>query len=65
MSTFIKRIRGFIKSEDGPTAVEYAVMVALIAVAIITAVTGLGTSLSDTFSGIGTTVGGMDTGPTG
>jgi pilus assembly protein Flp/PilA len=61
MSTFIKRVRGFIKSEDGPTAVEYAVMVALIAVAIIVSVRALGTSLSGTFNGIGTTIGGMDT----
>ena len=38
MSTIIRRVGRFIRSEDGPTAVEYAVMVALIAVAIITAV---------------------------
>ena len=37
------------KSEDGATAVEYGVMVALIAVAIILMVTALGTSLSDLF----------------
>ncbi|WP_169977835.1 Flp family type IVb pilin [Tautonia rosea] len=61
MSTFIKRIRGFIKSEDGPTAVEYAVMVALIAVAIIVGVRSLGTSMNSTFSNIGTTVGGLPT----
>jgi len=40
----------FVKSEDGPTAVEYAVMLALILVACITIVTTLGTSVSGTFS---------------
>ncbi len=40
----------FFKSEDGPTAVEYAVMVALIIVVSITAITTLGTKVSSTFS---------------
>jgi pilus assembly protein Flp/PilA len=38
--------------EKGATAVEYGIMVALIAVVIIVAVTLLGTTLSDTFSNI-------------
>ena len=37
-------IVNFIKEEDGPTAVEYAVMLALIAVACLTAVGGVGTA---------------------
>jgi pilus assembly protein Flp/PilA len=40
----------FLSSEDGPTAVEYAVMLALILVACITIVSSLGTSVSGTFS---------------
>jgi pilus assembly protein Flp/PilA len=40
----------FLSSEDGPTAVEYAVMLALILVACITIVSTLGTSVSGTFS---------------
>jgi len=40
----------FWKDEDGPTAVEYAVMLALIIVVCITAVTTLGTNASSTFS---------------
>ena len=40
----------FLKSEDGPTAVEYAVMLALILVACITIVTSLGTNISSTFN---------------
>jgi pilus assembly protein Flp/PilA len=46
-------------SEDrGATAVEYALMVALIAVVIILAVTFLGQSTSETFSEVGDAVGG-------
>ena len=40
----------FLKNEDGPTAVEYAVMLALIIVVCITAITTLGTNANNTFS---------------
>jgi pilus assembly protein Flp/PilA len=50
MQNVISRVRHFLGSEDGPTAVEYAVMLALILVACITIVTSLGTSVSGTFS---------------
>jgi pilus assembly protein Flp/PilA len=43
-------------NEEGATAVEYGLMVALIAVVIILAVTFLGTSLSDTFSEVGSEI---------
>lgn len=52
MNMLINRIRRFIKNEDGPTAVEYAVMVALIAVAIIVTVQALGSNLNTTFSNV-------------
>ncbi len=39
----------FMKDESGATAIEYGLIAALIAVAIITAVTALGTGVSDTF----------------
>lgn len=42
----------FIKDEDGATAIEYGLIAALIAVAIITAVRAVGTELSNTFSTI-------------
>jgi len=45
----------FLKDEDGPTAVEYAVMLALIIVVCITAVTTLGTNASTTFSKVAST----------
>ena len=50
MPNLISNVRQFLSSEDGPTAVEYAVMLALILVACITIVTTLGTSVSGVFS---------------
>jgi pilus assembly protein Flp/PilA len=46
----------FLKSEDGPTAVEYAVMLALIIIVCIVAITALGTNASGTFNKVATTV---------
>jgi len=48
----------FLSREDGPTAVEYAVMLALIIVVCITAITALGSNANRTFSSVATTVGG-------
>jgi len=42
----------FLKREDGPTAVEYAVMLALIIVVCIAAITTLGQKANDTFSNV-------------
>ena len=50
MARFRTLISRFLTSDDGPTAVEYAVMLALILVACIGIVTALGTSVSGTFS---------------
>ena len=49
-------VRRFLVSEDGPTAVEYAVMLALILVACITIVTSLGTTISSTFGNVNSTL---------
>jgi pilus assembly protein Flp/PilA len=43
------RIKVFIANESGATAIEYALIASLIAIAIITALTNLGTRLSSTF----------------
>jgi pilus assembly protein Flp/PilA len=48
----------FLKREDGPTAVEYAVMLALIIVVCIGAVTTLGSNSSTTFSSVGNVLSG-------
>ena len=45
-----KRLIQFIKREDGPTAIEYAVMLALIIVVCIAGITAVGTNANNTFS---------------
>ena len=47
----------FLKAEDGPTAVEYAVMLALIIVVCIAAITTLGQNANSTFTSVGNTIG--------
>jgi len=42
----------FLKKEDGPTAVEYAVMLALIVVVCIAAITALGSNANSTFGNV-------------
>jgi len=46
----------FLKKEDGPTAVEYAVMLALIIVVCIAAITALGSNANETFSFVGSSI---------
>lgn len=50
MKSVINSIKRFLKNEDGPTAVEYAVMLALIIVLCIVVIRQVGTSASQTFS---------------
>ena len=57
MQKFINAVSNFIAKEDGPTAVEYAVMLALIIVVCIAAITTLGQNASSTFQSVGTTIG--------
>ena len=49
MRQFAKNVVKFLKAEDGPTAVEYAVMLALIIVVCIATVTSLGNNPNNTF----------------
>ncbi|MDE2505760.1 MAG: Flp family type IVb pilin [Planctomycetota bacterium] len=53
----LRQLKRFLISEDGPTAVEYAVMLALILVACITIITSLGTQISGTFSSVSSVFG--------
>ena len=52
------RVRKFVKSEDGPTAVEYAVMLALIIVVCLVAITALGTNANATFTTVSNKIAG-------
>ena len=51
-----RSVVAFLKDESGPTAVEYAVNIALIAVVLIHAVQVLGSNANSTFSKVGTTI---------
>jgi pilus assembly protein Flp/PilA len=57
MQKFFKSVVNFVKAEDGPTAVEYAVMLALIIVVCITAITTLGTKANATFNTVSNQLG--------
>jgi pilus assembly protein Flp/PilA len=52
----MKSVVEFLKREDGPTAVEYAVMLALIIVVCIAAVTAIGGASNQTFSSVGSAI---------
>jgi pilus assembly protein Flp/PilA len=57
MRKFFNSVVDFIAKEDGPTAVEYAVMLALIIVVCIAAITTLGNNAKQTFTTVGNAVG--------
>ena len=52
----LKFAHRFMKDESGATAIEYGLIAALIATVIITALTTIGTNLTTTFAGIGTSL---------
>ncbi len=52
MKTVMNRVKSFWVSEDGPTATEYAVMLALIIIVALGAITLLGNKVSDIFSNV-------------
>lgn len=58
MSRFLSGLHKLFWSEDGPTAVEYAVMLALIIVVCITAITALGSNANSTFTSVSNTIAG-------
>ena len=53
MLKFANSVKKFIVSEDGPTAVEYAVMLALIIVVCLTAISTIGNSANSKFQEVG------------
>ncbi len=56
MNSLALKVQHFLASEDGPTAVEYAVMLALIVIVCITAIQAIGQNANTTFSGIATEI---------
>lgn len=51
---FLNHLRRFLASEDGPTAVEYAVMLALIVIVCLVSIQAIGTNANQTFNSIAT-----------
>ena len=56
MNAFLTRAKSFLKSEEGPTATEYAVMLALIIIVALGAITGLGTTVDSIFTNVQTSL---------
>ncbi len=56
MKNFALKVQRFLKSEDGPTAVEYAIMLALIVIVCLTAIQAIGTNASSAFEDIATDI---------
>jgi pilus assembly protein Flp/PilA len=54
MQKFLGSVKKFLVSEDGPTAVEYAVMLALIVIVCLTAIQAIGTNANQKFEAVGT-----------
>jgi pilus assembly protein Flp/PilA len=52
MANFLRQTRRFLVSEDGPTAVEYAVMLALIIVVCLVSIQLIGTNANITFNSV-------------
>ena len=57
MRKFLSYLENFVKDEDGPTAVEYAVMLALIIVVCIGAIQAIGTNASSDFNTVANVLG--------
>jgi pilus assembly protein Flp/PilA len=58
MRQFAQHVVKFLKAEDGPTAVEYSVMIALVVIVCITAIAFIGSGSSDVFNSVGSSVSG-------
>jgi pilus assembly protein Flp/PilA len=57
MKSLAQKVQRFLVCEDGPTAVEYAVMLALIVIVCLTAISAIGTKASATFVKVGNQLG--------
>ncbi len=56
MNAFCQRLRAFVRSEEGPTATEYAVLIAVICVAAIGALSSFGAHMDNLYTTIASTV---------
>ena len=65
MKSLTSKVHRFLVSEDGPTAVEYAVMLALIVIVCLTAIQAIGLRASDTFQNVADTLPAGEAAPEG
>ena len=56
MKSIVTILRRFLSSEDGPTAVEYAVMLSLIIAVCLAAITTIGSNASSVFSNVANSI---------
>lgn len=56
MNAFYQKAKAFIRSEDGPTATEYAVLLALIAVSVIGAMSQFGVKMDNIYTSLENTL---------
>ncbi|MEP0844534.1 MAG: Flp family type IVb pilin [Phycisphaerae bacterium] len=56
MKALVNRVKSFVVSEDGPTATEYAVMLALIIIVAMAGITLLGDKVNTIFSNVSNTL---------
>lgn len=57
LTTLKDRVMAFVREEEGATAIEYALIAALIAIAIVGALQATGTSLTNLFGRVQTALG--------
>jgi len=58
LTHFARKVANFLRREEGPTAVEYAVMLALIIISCLVAITGVGTNANKTFTKVSSALSG-------
>ena len=56
MESLLKKVSRFLESEDGPTAVEYAVMLSLIVVVCLNAISLIGSKAAGVFSKVSSSI---------
>lgn len=58
MTRLLQKATRFVRAEDGPTAVEYAVMLALIVIVCLAAIHTIGTNAKQAFTNVGASIAG-------
>ena len=57
MKAFVRKIRRFLVAEDGPTAVEYVIMLSLIVLVCLAAIDAIGTRTNTSFNNMAKSLG--------